>query len=60
VGLRKRRQVGRAAVQYLQRRRLRDVPVRFDVVGITWPTAGGEPTVTHFPDAFPADLKWSI
>jgi putative endonuclease len=53
VGPVKQRQIGRAARAFLHRRKLFDVPFRFDVVSVVWPSQGGaEPTVEHYPDAF--------
>jgi putative endonuclease len=53
VNAAKQRRIGRAARAFLHRRRLHDVPFRFDIVSIVWPgTPGAEPAVEHFPNAF--------
>ncbi len=46
----KRRKLEKLARAYLQAKRLRDVAVRFDLVGVTFP-AGEKPRVEVFPDA---------
>jgi len=53
VGWKKREDVARAAALYLARRGLLDRSVRFDVVGITWRSDGGELLVQHVPNAYP-------
>jgi putative endonuclease len=61
VNLAKQRRVVRTAVEYLTRRRLKNVPVQFDVVGITWPDDPSvQPTISHFPNAFVADARWLV
>ena len=53
VGIVKQRQVGRAARMFLHRRRLHDVPFRFDIVSVVWPSQpGAKPQVVHYPNAF--------
>ena len=53
VGAVKERRIAQAAGLFLHRRRIRDVPIRFDVVSIVWPTEkSGMPEVVHYPDAF--------
>ena len=53
VGLAKQRQVGRAARMFLHRRKFHDVPFRFDVVSVVWPSnRKAKPQVVHYPDAF--------
>jgi putative endonuclease len=51
VGRRKQHTIAHVAMTYIQRHRIRDVAVRFDVVAITVP-AGGAAEVTHIPAAF--------
>jgi len=49
----KQRRIGRAARTFLHRRKLHDVPFRFDVVSVVWPNnRDAKPLVEHFPDAF--------
>jgi putative endonuclease len=50
VGIRKQRQILRAAQWYLATARHPDLQPRFDVIAII--AGAGEPTVTHIPDAF--------
>ena len=52
----KRRRIARAAALFLQRHRVKNAAVRFDVVGITWPDGPAEPTVERFEHAFDAPL----
>jgi putative endonuclease len=49
---RKRAQVIRAARLYLDDEPARASAYRFDVVGVTFPPDGGEPSLRHIPDAF--------
>lgn len=52
VGAAKRRQLRRLAGLYLAREGRHAGPVRFDVVGIGWPAAGGAPRLVHVREAF--------
>ncbi len=47
----KQRRLQRTALAYVQRHRLGDTPLRFDIVAITWPK-GQRPRIEHFPGAF--------
>jgi len=47
----KRKRMIRAARIYRQWRRWEDVPVRFDIIAVYWPS-GREPEITHHKDAF--------
>ena len=51
VDSRKRRKLEKLARAYLQARRLSNVSLRFDVVGVTF-SKGERPRVDVFPDAF--------
>lgn len=53
VNLHKRRQITKAALVYLSKRRGAEVPCRFDVVGIR-AAEGGETELTVIKDAFEA------
>jgi putative endonuclease len=53
VNWKKREDVERAATRWLQSRRITDLPVRFDVVGITWDADGSRLRVEHIRNAFP-------
>jgi putative endonuclease len=48
----KQRRLTDAALRFVQRRRLVDVGVRFDVVALRWPPAAREPEVRHYRHAF--------
>jgi putative endonuclease len=50
VGPVKQKRLRRLAEAYLDRRRL-DVPARFDVASVVWPT-GGQPALDYFEGAF--------
>jgi len=57
VGAKKREDVAKAATHYLARHGLRDRPVRFDVVGITWRAGGEELLVQHVSNAYPGGRR---
>jgi putative endonuclease len=48
----KREDVARAAAGWLARAGLGGLPVRFDVVGLTWSADGSELRVEHVPNAW--------
>ena len=54
VNVEKQKRLTRTALGYLKRHRLLNQRARFDVVSIVWPTADGEPQVTHIRSAFAA------
>jgi putative endonuclease len=55
VDAHKQRRVTEAALRFLARRRLLEgVPVRFDVLVLSWPPSAREPTVRHIRHAFEA------
>ena len=61
VGKTKQSKIAKAALVFLKQHKLQDREVRFDVVGITWPTSArnsGKPTIEHFPGAFDAPSQW--
>ena len=47
----KRRKLSRTSVDFVERNRLRDYPLRFDVVSVVIPETG-TPEFEHFKDAF--------
>ena len=47
----KRRKLSRTAVEFVERHRLREYPLRFDIVAIVLPK-DGDPEFEHFKDAF--------
>lgn len=50
----KRQNVIKSAERYLDSRKLRNRPARFDVITILWPS-GGSPELEHYINAFDAD-----
>jgi len=52
VNFEKQRRLTQAALRFLQRRRLRNVPWRFDVIVISWPKDQRVPEIRHFRNAF--------
>ena len=57
---RKQEKLTRAALTYMQRRRLLEQRARFDVVSIVWDGPDGKPTIRHFINAFEAVGKWQM
>ncbi|MGH7320072.1 MAG: YraN family protein [Candidatus Rokuibacteriota bacterium] len=55
VDSRKRMRLTQLAFSYLTRRRIGEVPSRFDVVAVTRDPVSGAPTVDYFPNAFALD-----
>lgn len=56
----KQRRLTLAAVRFLRRHRLLDVPARFDVVAITWPDDRRPPRLEHLRNAFEAVGRWQM
>lgn len=56
----KQRRLTRAALGYLKRHNLLECSARFDVVAITWPGGGGQPTIEHFKNAFEPVGQWQM
>ena len=54
VHFRKRRKLVTLARSHLSRRRLGEVPCRFDIVGVTQRLNAPEPEIEYVPDAFDA------
>jgi putative endonuclease len=52
VDLEKQRRLTNATLRFVQRRKLWNVGVRFDVLALRWPPGAREPEVRHFPQAF--------
>jgi putative endonuclease len=50
VTLRKQRQIAKVALDYVMRQRVKNRPLRFDVIGICW--KGNTPQVVHVKNAF--------
>ncbi|MCE9534228.1 MAG: YraN family protein [Planctomycetes bacterium] len=60
VNAAKQRKLTNATLRFLHRRRLTDVPVRFDILVISWPSTQREPTIRHFPNAFEATGRFQM
>jgi putative endonuclease len=56
----KQRRVTEAALRFLQRRKLLNVSVRFDVLTICWPPDQREPAIRHYRHAFEAVGKYQM
>jgi putative endonuclease len=56
VDVRKQLRLARLALVYLKRHRLLGYPVRFDVLGLTWPRDAHRPQIAHFRNAFTSSL----
>ena len=54
VDRRKQEKLTRAALAWLKTNHRLEQPARFDIVSIVWPTAGGDPDLQHFRNAFEA------
>ena len=54
VDRRKQEKLTRAALAWLKTNHRLEQPARFDIVSIVWPTAGGDPELQHFRNAFEA------
>jgi putative endonuclease len=52
VNLAKQRRLTNAALRFLQRRKLLNVSVRFDVLAISWPPDQHKPKIRHYRNAF--------
>jgi len=52
VDAQKQRRLTQAALRFFHRRRLHNIPIRFDVLVVSWPPTQRRPTIQHFPNAF--------
>jgi len=52
VDERKQERIVKTALVYLKRHDLLECRARFDIIAITWPDRGRQPTIEHFADAF--------
>jgi putative endonuclease len=52
IDYQKQRRLTNATMRFLKRRRLYDVPVRFDVLIISWPPEERRPAIQHYRNAF--------
>ena len=55
----KQRRITEATLRFLKRRHLLNMPVRFDVLAISWPP-GREPVIVHLPNAFEATGRYQF
>lgn len=60
VDAEKQRRLTNATLRFLQRRRLRNVPVRFDILVIGWPPGQRQPLIRHYPNAFQATGRFQM
>jgi len=60
VDLVKQKRLTGAILRYLQRRKLRSIGVRFDVLALRWPPAAREPEVRHYRHAFESVGKYQF
>ena len=52
VSLPKQKRLVAATNAFLSRRRLLGQPLRYDILALAWPVAGGGPKMMHIRDAF--------
>ncbi len=60
VDAEKQRRLTNAALRFLHRRQLKNIPVRFDVLTIRWPPNERKPDIRHYRNAFPAVGKFQM
>jgi putative endonuclease len=60
VNLEKQRRITDATLRFVQRRKLYDVNVRFDVLALRWPAGAREPELRHYRHAFQAVGKYQF
>ena len=59
VDFRKQKKLTLLASVYCKKYRIENMPIRFDIVGIVWPTGKRRPqTVNHYRSAFEAKGPW--
>jgi len=55
----KQRKLTQLALAFMREHDQADRPCRFDVVAVDWPADDeGEPTIRHYPNAFPASAGY--
>ena len=54
INAEKQRRLTNAALRFIQRKGLKNVPARFDVLVIRWPADQREPEIHHYRNAFQA------
>lgn len=60
VDAEKQRRLTNAALRFLQRRRLLNVAVRFDVLAIRWPREESKAAIWHYKNAFEATGRFQM
>jgi putative endonuclease len=60
VNLEKQRRLTDATLRFVQRRKLWNVGVRFDVIALRWPAGAREPEVRHYRHAFQSVGKYQF
>lgn len=60
VNAEKQRRLTNAALRFLQRRKLLNVAVRFDVLAICWPPEASKPRIRHYKNAFVATGRFQM
>ncbi len=60
VNRQKRRNLSRAAVRFLKKRKLRPPYIRFDIVEVIGEPGGGPPEIRHLPNAFTLEGGYRI
>ncbi len=56
----KQKRLSDLAIAWLQKHRLLGRAARFDVVAVSWPAGQREPTIKHYPAAFPATGRFQM
>lgn len=60
VDAEKQKRLTNATLRFLQRRKLLNVPVRFDLLAICWPPKERRPTIRHYVNAFEATGRFQM
>jgi putative endonuclease len=60
VNLDKQRRLTNAMLRFIQRRKLWNVSVRFDIIALRWPAGAREPEVRHYRHAFQTVGKYQF
>jgi putative endonuclease len=60
VDAEKQKRLTNAALRFLQRRKLLNVAVRFDVLAIYWPPEESKPKIRHYMNAFEATGRFQM
>src|SRR5260221_10734566 len=60
VDAEKQKRLTNATLRFLQRKKLLNVSVRFDVLAICWPPEESKPTIRHYVNAFEATGRFQM